>query len=205
MTRLIYRLIKKVCEKIYFNYCHILTRVYFKLNNVVFNEFVSLGVPLLDIHPKGKCQFNSSLILINNARFATLGKNNRCKIVVSEGARLIVGEKVGMSNTTIVATSSIIIGNNIVIGGGTVIVDSDFHSLNPYHWHTKYDVLNMRKSPVIIKDNVFIGMNCIILKGVTIGFNVIIGAGSVVSQNIPDNEIWGGNPAKFIRKNNFDN
>lgn len=55
-------------------------------------------------------------------------------------------------------------------------------------------------APVIIEDNAFIGARSIILKGVTIGANSIIGAGSVVTKSIPANEIWAGNPAKFIRK-----
>lgn len=55
-------------------------------------------------------------------------------------------------------------------------------------------------SPVVIKDGVFIGAHCIILKGVTIGEKSIIGAGSVVTKSIPDGEIWAGNPAKFIRR-----
>ena len=54
-----------------------------------------------------------------------------------------------------------------------------------------------------IKDDVFIGAYSFVLKGVTIGNNSIIGACSVVTKNVPDNEIWAGNPAKFIRKNNF--
>jgi acetyltransferase-like isoleucine patch superfamily enzyme len=90
-----------------------------------------------------------------------------------------------------------------MIGGGVTIVDSDFHSLNPLHWHTNADEKNMISSPVHIKDNVFIGMDSIILKGVTIGSNVIIAAGSVVFKDIPDNQIWGGNPARFIRNNEF--
>ncbi|WP_262710533.1 acyltransferase [Dinghuibacter silviterrae] len=57
----------------------------------------------------------------------------------------------------------------------------------------------MNSAPVKIGDNVFIGMDSIILKGVTIGSNVVVAAGSVVARDIPDNQIWGGNPAKFIR------
>ena len=53
---------------------------------------------------------------------------------------------------------------------------------------------------MIIEDNVFIGAHSTILKGVTIGQNSIIGACSVVTKNIPPNEIWAGNPAKFIKK-----
>jgi acetyltransferase-like isoleucine patch superfamily enzyme len=115
----------------------------------------------------------------------------------------MIGNNVGMSNTTIVATKSITIGNNIMIGGGVTIVDSDFHSLNSLHWHTNADEKNMISLPVVIKDNVFIGMDSIILKGVTIGNNVIIAAGSVVSKDLPNNQIWGGNPARFIRNNEF--
>jgi acetyltransferase-like isoleucine patch superfamily enzyme len=59
----------------------------------------------------------------------------------------------------------------------------------------------MKKLPINIGSNVFIGMNSTILKGVTIGSNAIIAAESLVTQNIPTNEVWGGNPAKFIRNN----
>lgn len=53
---------------------------------------------------------------------------------------------------------------------------------------------------VRIKEGAFIGISTIILKPVTIGKNAIIGAGSVVTKDIPDNEVWAGNPAKFIKK-----
>lgn len=54
--------------------------------------------------------------------------------------------------------------------------------------------------PVIIGSGTFIGMNTMIVKSVTIGSNSVIGAGSIVTKNIDDNEIWAGNPAKFIKK-----
>ena len=57
-------------------------------------------------------------------------------------------------------------------------------------------------APVVIGDNVFIGAKCIILKGVIIGENSIVGAGSVVTKSIPANQIWAGNPARFIRNVN---
>ena len=58
----------------------------------------------------------------------------------------------------------------------------------------------MHSVPVIIGNNVFIGMDSLILKGVTIGDYAIVAARSVVTKSIPAGEVWGGNPAKFIRK-----
>ena len=81
-----------------------------------------------------------------------------------------------------------------------VIYTSDFHSLNANIRRTKNDIKSRKTSPVKIGNDVFIGAKCIILKGVEIGDRSIIGAGSVVTKNIPNDEIWAGNPARFIRK-----
>ena len=58
----------------------------------------------------------------------------------------------------------------------------------------------MRTAPILIKEGAFIGAHAIILKGVTIGRHSVIGAGAVVTKNVPDNEVWAGNPAKFVKK-----
>jgi acetyltransferase-like isoleucine patch superfamily enzyme len=68
----------------------------------------------------------------------------------------------------------------------------------------KTDGRNASSKPIIIEDDVFIGTNCIIGKGITIGARSVIAAGSVVVKNVPADEIWGGNPAKFIKKINED-
>ena len=201
MLKIVNKIAKYILEITYRRLSNLITSFNFKINGVRTDTFTSLGVPLMDINFSSLCQFGSDLIMVNSSRYSTLGKNNRCKFVVSAGASLVIGNKVGMSNTTIVATKSIKIGNNVMIGGGVTIVDSDFHSLNPLHWHTNDDLENMVSLPVEIKDNIFIGMDSIILKGITIGNNVVIAAGTVVTKNIPDNQIWGGNPAQFIRNN----
>ena len=61
------------------------------------------------------------------------------------------------------------------------------------------DFKNKQNAPIYIKDNVFIGANATLLKGVTIGENAIVGACSVITKDVPANEIWAGNPAKFIK------
>ena len=160
------------------------------------------GFPDIQIKGNGKIILcgESSIGFVNNSRKSTLGNTRPCKLLVYDNARLEFKGRVGMSNTVIVATESISIGCNVMIGGGVTIVDCDFHSRNYNDWFTVNDEKNMPSSPVTIGDNVFIGMNSIILKGVTIGNGVIIGAGSVVSSDIPDNEVWAGNPARFLKR-----
>lgn len=120
-------------------------------------------------------------------------------LCVSEGASLIIGSNVGISSTAIICNVGISIGSNTKIGSGCRIYDTDFHSIDFFQRCESVD-LTVKELPVSIGEGVFIGAGSIVLKGVTIGDYSIIGAGSVVSKNIPANEIWAGNPAKFIRK-----
>ncbi len=89
----------------------------------------------------------------------------------------------------------ITIGSNCKITQGVVILAHDFSYsiLRPI-----YNEIPKKCAETIIGDNVFVGINSIILMGSKIGNNCIIGAGSVVSGKIPDNEVWAGNPARFI-------
>lgn len=90
------------------------------------------------------------------------------------------------------------IGKNVNIGSGCMIYDNDFHSLD-YNERIHGDK-NINVAPIVIEDGAFIGAHSIILKGVTIGLHSVVGAGSVVTKSIPADEIWGGNPARFIKK-----
>ena len=110
-----------------------------------------------------------------------------------------IDDAAGLSNVVIVAFTNIYIGKNVNIGAGTKIFDSDFHSLN-FLERSHRPEINIKSKPVIIKDRAFIGGDVIILKGVTIGEEAVIGMGSVVTKDVPAGEIWAGNPARFIEK-----
>lgn len=113
-------------------------------------------------------------------------------------ARITIGDNVGLSNTTIIASQSVTIGDNVYIGGGTQIYDTDHHSVIAQH--RLNGNTHVPSAPVLIKKNCFIGADCKILKGVIIGEGSVVGAGSVVTKGIPDGEIWAGVPARFIKK-----
>ena len=106
-------------------------------------------------------------------------------------AEVRVGNDCGFSGTVIAAFNSIILGDHVVCGANTLITDSDWHPEDPRSGAPK---------PVRIDDNVWLGVNATVLKGVTIGANSVIGAGSVVTANIPANVIAAGNPCKIIRE-----
>lgn len=87
--------------------------------------------------------------------------------------------------------------NNVLIGGNVKIYDTDFHWVD---YNKRIITEGGKSTEVVIKDGFFIGAHSIILKSVIIGERSVIGAGSVVTKDIPDDELWAGNPAKFVRK-----
>ena len=85
------------------------------------------------------------------------------------------------------------IGANTMIAAGVYLTDAD--------WHDIYDRTRVigRHGDIVLEDNVWIGDGTIVCKGVTVGANSIVGAGSVVTRHIPANVIAAGNPARVVR------
>lgn len=164
-------------------------------------KFHSNGIPRIVVKKSGTFRIGNNFSINNGKYFNQIGRQQVCYFIVGENAKLIIGNKVGMSSTAIICMQEIVIEDNVKIGGNTVIYDTDFHSINPYErlGSDKEDSNNINKKPVIIKKNAFIGAHSTILKGITIGENSVIGACSVVTKNVPKNEIWAGNPARFIK------
>ena len=112
-------------------------------------------------------------------------------------SRIIIGNNCRINGTIFHCNKEISIGNHCLFGPGTVIVDNDSHRIS-------IDYAERRKEPtskpIVIEENVWIGMNSVILKGVQIGENSIIASGSIVTKSVPKNCLFGGNPAKLIKK-----
>ena len=116
----------------------------------------------------------------------------------SKDAKISIGEGTHINNgfVAIAEQSSISIGCNCLIGTRVEIYDSDFHALN---FIDRVNNLGHRAESVSIGNNVFIGSNVRILKGVSIGDNAVIGNGSIVTKNVPKNVIASGVPAKVLK------
>ena len=150
---------------------------------------------------KGRIKIGKNLWMVSEEGRSGITFYSHPKLTTIGAGQIIIGDNVALNGTVITSKKKVVIGNNCMIAPNVIIVDTDFH----LHWPpekrfeqvpAKYD------QEVNIKSNVWIGMNSIVLKGVTIGANSIIGAGSVVTSDIPENVVASGNPARIIKKLN---
>jgi len=98
-----------------------------------------------------------------------------------------------MNGCELIARASISVGARTLIGSQTWITDSDFHEIDPTRRH-----LPGKTAPVVIGEDVWIGVRALILKGVCIGAGAVVAAGCVVSKDVPAGAIVAGNPMKII-------
>jgi tetrahydrodipicolinate N-succinyltransferase len=131
---------------------------------------------------------------INSSRWGNwLGTPGAMILNVEDGAVLEMKTGAGVSSSQIIANIGIEIGEGSMIGAGCLICDSDMHEV-PLGSGKPTSV-----APIRIGKGVFVGARCIILKGVNIGDGAVIGAGSVVTGNVPDKALVAGNPAVVIK------
>lgn len=130
-----------------------------------------------------------------------IGLSQKCIIVAKNGGDISIGSGVCMSGCTIYSMDSITINRNTNIGSGCKIIDNDFHPLSYIDRYPKDQLSKVKHKPIVIGEGCFIGANSFILKGTSLGKNVVVGAASVVSGSFPDNVIIAGNPARIIKEN----
>ena len=174
-------------------------RLMFALNGIPWGQGWQFhGVPILQRHRGSQMRLGPYLHLRSSARSNPLGANRPVILATwRAGAVLQIGERFSMTGGTICAAERIIIGNGVTVGANTTIVDTDFHPVDPEQRRLYPN--EAATKPIVIEDDVFIGMQCLILKGVTLGQGCVVGAGSVVTRSIPPRVICAGNPARVIR------
>lgn len=156
------------------------------------------GVPMIQKHRQSEMKFGPGLGLRSAFRSNPLSPSHPVMLCTWQaGAVLQIGANFGMTGGTICAAEKITIGNNVAVGANCTIIDTDFHPLDPDY--RKLHPQDAITAPINIEDDVFIGMKCMVLKGVTIGHGSVIGAGSVVTKDVPARSVAAGNPARVLR------
>lgn len=177
-----------------------LYQMYYALKGVVIGKGVLFkGKPVIKKYPGSTIVIGDDCVVSSSLNANGIGNNHPVILrTISSTATIKLGNKVGISGTTVLCKNEIIIEDNTLIGANVFITDSDHHPIHPV-MRLKNDASNIKSFKVHIEENVFIGAYAIILKGVKIGKNSVVGAGSVVTKNIPQNSIAAGNPAKIIK------
>ena len=152
------------------------------------------GLARFKRYPESRISIGDGSIFLSSLTSNPLGITRPCMLTTwySPAARITIGRNCGFSGVTIASFCSITIGDNVLIGPQSIIMDTDGHG--------DRNRKQLSGQPVVIGDNVWIGMNCTILKGVTIGDNAVVAAGAVVTRSVPANTIVAGNPAVVVRE-----
>ncbi len=160
------------------------------------------------IHPSSKIKTSQIRLKKNcSVKIDEQSQIEGALIFDRENASICIGKR-AFINGSLIASESIDIGDDVLISWGVTIVDHNSHSIcfsqrseDVLNWRMeKKDWSHVKIAPVKIFDKAWIGFNAIILKGVTIGEGAIVGAGSVVTKNVPAWTIVAGNPARTIRE-----
>lgn len=145
----------------------------------------------------GRFRFGKEVVINSSFESNPVAGERTIFLFKGPNALIEIGDRTGISNAMIAAYERVTLGAEVNIGAGVQIMDTDFH---PLDLQDRLADINIPHRPVTIEDGVFIGTRAIICKGVTIGRESVVAAGAVVVKDIPPGEIWGGNPARFIRK-----
>ncbi len=190
-------LIKKCINSLY----KIYNRVKLSILGVHYGSGLCIhGHICIDKKNNASVELGDNVYISSGRHMNPLSRNIEASFRIEENAVLEIGNNVGLSSVVLWCHEHIKIGNNVNIGGNTILLDSDCHSLNYLDRRDIYiDLQNKSNSPIEIGNDVLIGMNCMILKGVRIGDKSIIGAGSVVTRDIPSDCVAAGNPAVVIK------
>jgi acetyltransferase-like isoleucine patch superfamily enzyme len=163
-----------------------------------------------DFRSSGRCHFKArrarsirigqGVSFLAGHRSNRVGLTNPILLETIGSGQIEIGDFSGGSAVVISSRAKVTIGKHVKLGGNVRIFDHNYHSLNPENRRNgRLDSQDVHTAPVIIGNDVFVGTNAMILKGVTIGDRAIIAAGSVVTKDVPADEVWGGNPAACIR------
>lgn len=190
-SAIIFTVFRTMINGCYSACCTFVMRLKCKLMNVELGHNVRFnGFARIERFKYSQIRIGNNVILNSSDRFNARGIGHCILQTSTDKAIIEIGDNSGLSGVSIVANVGVRIGQRVLIGADTKIGDRDDH----------HEIFGNTDAPIVIEDDVFIGMRCLIMKGVTIGRGSIIGAGSVVTKDIPEGVVAAGVPCKVIRK-----
>jgi maltose O-acetyltransferase len=118
----------------------------------------------------------------------------KLELVVMPGGHLEVGNNVFVNyGSSLVSSKHVKIGDDVLIGTHVMVMDCDFHRVEDKSWDTSGE-------PIVLEDRVWLGNRSMVLKGVTVGHDAVVAAGSVVTRDVPPRTVVAGVPAKVVRR-----
>lgn len=166
---------------------------------VTHGSTVLYGFPIISRFPSSVIEIGDKVVLCSDSRFTALGVARPVILrTMRTHARIRIGDHTGMSGAVICSAVSIDIGSFCLLGADVQIMDNDFHKLEPEGRWSDNTPEKIGSAPIVIEDNVFLGAGVKVMKGVRIGRNSVVGAGSVVTKDIPGDSIVVGAPARVI-------
>lgn len=166
-----------------------------------------IGLPAIRRAPRGVIRIGNNCKFISVFSANSHGVSRPCFLsAISVGSEIHIGNDCGLSGTIITASQKVVLGDRVQCGANTLITDNDAHSLDASVRRAEMErrlppgVEHTISKPVIIRDDVWLGMGVTVLKGVEIGERAVIGAGSLVTKSIPPDSLAVGTPAKVIKR-----
>lgn len=181
----------KIIRWAYIGFSTTFMRLYISMGGAKLGKNVKFrGFTLIDRFPCSSIKIGDGCTFNSSSLFNYRGLNHRCIIQTGRpGAKIAIGRHCGFSGCSIVANLDVTFGDYCTVGANAIIGDRDDHE----------DIYPTAPDAVHIGSHVWVGMNATILKGVTIGDNAIIGAGAIVTKDVPANAIVAGIPARVIK------
>lgn len=191
-------------------------RIFRYFSQLADNDLVAQMRQTADIHPKAAL-YPTALLVLNghSASCIRIGMYSHVRgqlVLFGHGGQINIGEYCYVGEQTRIWSGiNVSIGNRVLIGHQVTIMDNLTHPMDAEKRHEQFRQIvttghprdiDLKDSPVVIEDDVWIGCQCVILAGVTIGKGAVIAAGSIVTRDIPAGTVVAGNPARVIKSVN---
>ena len=154
-----------------------------------------VGMPRIERTAKGSIEIGRKCCLRSAICSNPVGVFHPVQLATIGEGRIVIGDHCGISGSVLVAENSITLGDRVLIGAGCTVIDSDCHPLDA---EARARGERGKTAPIVLEDDVWLGMNVLVLKGVRIGAGTVVGAGSVVTGDLPAGVVAAGNPARVI-------